>query len=242
MLFEFFSVYLKSIPKEKAEPFDNFSKWAQILIQDFNEIDRYLINTDSIFDYLSAVKELNHWSVGQEKTKMVRNYLAFWNSLKGLYEKLSNTLIEKGLGYQGLIYREAVEQLEDYIQINQNKQHVFVGFNALNTSESIIIQELLQSTNAEIYWDTDDVFLSNKHHDAGYFIRQHKATWKYFRANSFNWIKNHYSKNKKVTIIGTPKHIGQAKYIGELLNNLKAKNGSLKNTAVVLGMRIYLFL
>ena len=235
LLFEFYSVYLKTIPKDKAEPFDSFSKWAQILIQDFNEIDRYLIDTDSIFDYLSAVKELNHWSVDHNKTKMVQNYLAFWNSLKGLYTELSNVLIQKGIGYQGLMYREAVEQLEDYIQINQHKQHVFIGFNALNSAESMIIQELLQSTNAEIYWDTDNAFLNNKHHDASYFIRQHKTNWKYFKTNPFNWTKNYYKKNKNITVIGTPKHIGQAKYIGELLSDLQTKNGSLKNTAVILG-------
>ena len=55
LLFEFYEVYLKITPKEEVESFDKFSKWAQLLLQDFNEIDRYLIPTDNIFDYLKSI-------------------------------------------------------------------------------------------------------------------------------------------------------------------------------------------
>ena len=40
-----------------------FSKWAPIVLQDFNEIDRYLIPQNQIFEYLSAIQEINHWSL-----------------------------------------------------------------------------------------------------------------------------------------------------------------------------------
>ena len=84
-----------------------------------------------------------------------------------ILHNLSEHLIEKGKGYQGLIYREAVENLEKYIQSHSDRQHVFVGFNALNNAETRIIQELLHSELAEIFWDIDQTFLDHKIHDAG---------------------------------------------------------------------------
>ncbi|HRP61014.1 MAG TPA: hypothetical protein PK833_12130 [Vicingus sp.] len=43
-LFELFEVYQKITPN--PESFEEFSKWGQILLHDFNEIDRYLIPTN----------------------------------------------------------------------------------------------------------------------------------------------------------------------------------------------------
>ena len=235
LLFEFYTTYTQLTKKENIDSFESFSKWAQILLQDFNEIDRYLIPQEKIFNYLSAIQDLNHWSLEENKTDFVKNYLAFWSKLYNYYTHLTDHLLNKKVGYQGMVYREAVENLEAYVQNNSEKKHVFVGFNALNTSEETIIQELLQNDLAKIYWDIDDVFMNNKKHDASLFTRQHLSTWKFFKNNPFNWITKNYSKEKNISAIGIPKNIGQAKYIGSLLKDLQKNNVSLNNTAVVLG-------
>ena len=235
LLFEFYNTYLQLTKKESADSFETFSKWAQILLQDFNEIDRYLIPHKNIFDYLSAIQDLKHWSVEKNQTEFVKNYLLFWNKLHAYYTHLTDSLLNKKIGYQGLIYREAVDNLEAYIQNNADKKHVFIGFNALNTAEETIIQELLQNDLAKIYWDIDKVFMNNQKHDAALFARQHLKNWKYFKNNPFNWITENYSKDKNISAIGIPKNIGQAKYIGSLLKKLQQDNDSLSNTAVVLG-------
>ena len=234
LLFEFYNVYLNIIPKEQCEPFDRFSKWAQILLQDFNEIDRYLIPHDNIFNYLSAIKEIHHWSLEKDQTAYVKNYISFWNRLSILYESFKNALLEKHKGYQGLVYREAVNNLEQYIASNQNKKFVFVGFNALNKAEEIIIQELLQQDMAQIYWDIDETFINNPIHDAGWFTRTYKSNWPYFGKHPFNWVSKNYMANKKINVIGAPKQIGQVKYIGELLDHLFKSKEYLSNTAIVL--------
>jgi ATP-dependent helicase/nuclease subunit B len=235
LLFEFYNTYKSLTKKEDQESFESFSKWAQILLQDFNEIDRYLIPQKQIFEYLSAIQDLNHWSLEINKTDFVTNYLSFWNKLNHYYKHFTEQLILKKIGYQGLIYREAVQNLKTYIQDNPNKKHVFLGFNALNSSEETIIQELLQCGLADIYWDIDETFINNPMHDAGLFIRAHKKNWSFFKTNSFNWVTKNYSKDKNISSFGIPKNIGQAKYIGSILNNLKTENGHLNNTAVVLG-------
>ena len=237
LLFEFYNTYAALTKKENQDSFEAFSKWAQILIQDFNEIDRYLIPQDKIFNYLSAIKEIenHHWSLEENQTEFIKNYLSFWNKLYDYYNHFSKGLLNKNTGYQGLIYREATNNLELYIQNNPKMQHVFLGFNALNNAEDTIIQELLQNNLAKIYWDIDTFFIDNPKHDAALFTRKHKDNWKYFETNPFNWVTENYSKEKNISIYGVPKNIGQAKYIGSLLNNLKKEKHSLQNTAVILG-------
>ena len=46
-----------------------------MLLQDFNEIDRYLVPPiSSIFDYLNAIKQLEHqhWSLEEDQTPMLK--------------------------------------------------------------------------------------------------------------------------------------------------------------------------
>ena len=235
LLFEFYEVYLKITPKGQQETFDKFSYWAQILLQDFNEIDRHLTPADAVFNYLSAIKQINHWSLDKEQTTHVKNYISFWNRLPIFYTAFKQALLEKRKGYQGLVYREAVNNLEQYITTNPEKRFVLIGFNALNKAEEIIIQELLQQDLAMIYWDIDETFINDPIHDAGLFTRLYKSNWPYFTKHSFNWITQNYSTEKNINVIGAPKQIGQVKYIGELLNGLCKTHGTLSNTAIVLG-------
>lgn len=235
LLFEFYNVYCSLTKDEEKDSFEIFSKWAQILLQDFNEIDRYLIPQQKIFNYLSAIQDLKHWSLEENKTDFVKKYLSFWKKLYNYYLHFTQQLLNKKIGYQGLVYREAVENLEAYVQNNAEKQHVFLGFNALNSSEETIIQELLQNNLAKIYWDIDGIFIDNPIHDAALFTRHYKLKWHYYKNNPFHWVTNNYSKEKNIFVYGIPKNIGQAKQIGFILDHLKNEKKNLDNTAVVLG-------
>ncbi|RNC88074.1 MAG: PD-(D/E)XK nuclease family protein [Winogradskyella sp.] len=239
LLFKFYEVYKVETNPAQLEPFESFSKWANIVLQDFNEIDRYLIPTNNIFDYLSAVQELNHWSFQEEQTELTKKFLDFWKNLKEYYNKLSEHLLIDDFAYQGLIYREAIEHLESYIQ-NTTKIHVFLGFNALNKSEEHIIQELLQNNLGLIYWNIDTSFINNPIHSAGFFTSQYKSNWRYFEQNNFNWIVDNYATKKSINIVGCPKAIGQSKYVGHLIHTLIQDSKSLNNTAIVLGDELLL--
>jgi len=234
LIFEFYEVYLELTPLNERDSFDSFSKWAPVVLQDFNEIDRYLIPPNQIFEYLSAIQELNHWSLDPHPTPLIKGYLSFWKKIYSYYTKFTARLLQKEEGYQGLIYREAVKNLETYIQSHPDKSHVFLGFNALNAAESTIIQELLLQDRAKIYWDIDQSFLETPQHDAGYFIRQHQKTWNHFKTQPLKWVSNYYTKPKNISVVGTPKNIGQVKYVGALLQKLYNEN-KLQNTALVLG-------
>lgn len=232
-IFELYKAYLESGTYEK-ESFDSFLNWSQTILQDFNEIDRYLVDAKKLFSSLASVQELNHWSLKEDKTEMMENYLAFWKNLEPLYEKFTANLILKQIGHQGLVYRKAYENLGTYLR-NESKTHVFLGFNALNNAESNIIQEML-AQNAQIYWDVDPYFLNDKLHDAGLFIRQHQKSWNHYRHNNLKGLSSYYLSQKQIEAIGVPKNISQAKYVGNLLSKISRKDQkSLKNTAVILG-------
>ena len=234
LLFEFYSVYKLNTHTQEQNEFEDFIKWARILLNDFDDIDRELANSDAVFNYLQAINDLDHWSLDEDKTSIVENYMSFWKDIKKYYSQLSNHLLNKSKGYQGLIYKEAINNLESYINSNSNKLHIFLGFNALYGSESIIIQELLQSGVAKIYWDIDEATINSEYNSSGYYINQYINSWPYYNSNKIDIMSNNYSTQKNISVIGTAKNIGQAKYIGEIIGKIKNPN-ALNNTAIVLG-------
>lgn len=236
LLFEFYNVYLSVTEKSKQEPFETFANWAKTLLQDFNEIDRYLLDPNHVLKYLENIKEIEHWAVDIEKrTDLIENYLLFWKKLPEYYHAFYDFLLNKGIGYQGLIYREAVENLNHFSENNQN-QFIFAGFNALNHAEEKIIQHLLALDTAKIYWDIDETLLNDSFHDAGLFQRKFKSDWIYYKTHPYEWITNDFTETKNIQVIATSKSIGQAKIAGHIIEKHITENESnLQNVAVVLG-------
>ncbi len=231
-LFEFYEVYKKLTPEEKQEDFETFTTWAQSLVHDFNEIDRYLIDSNSFFNYLSDIQDINHWYLQEEKTELIKNYLLFWHKLPDYYTGLKEQLLKKNAGYQGLVYREAAANIHKYTS-ESDKKHVFIGFNALNSAEQEILQYMLEHNKAEVHWDIDEIFLNDQDHEASLFLNQYRQDWPFYEKNPFPRNINEYGKEKSIEIIGVPKNIGQAKYLGELLAGFDEVK--LEKTAVVLG-------
>lgn len=226
LLFEFYDVYVAITPVESIESFELFSQWASIVLQDFNEVDRHLVNAKDIFRYVRDIKRLEGW---EPNTKLIKNYFSFFEKLEDYYAELYQSLKSKKKGYQGLIYREAEANIHHYLESHQDIIHVFVGFNALNKSEELIIQELLHQGNAKIYWDADKGYMSS-HDVTGNFMRKYMSNWTYFRENKFNWLTSNLSSDKNIQVIGAPKNVSQLKFVGQVLE----QRHSLEHTALVL--------
>ena len=231
LLFEFYNVYTNHTKDSDRQTFEEFISWAKTLLKDYNEIDRELCNTESLFDYLKAFKDLTHWSNYEKETTLIKNYKEFWGKIKVYHKDLNNRLTKRRRGYQGLIYREAVERIQGYIESTSNINHIFIGFNALSKSESEIIQEIINK-NGEIYWDVDKEYLNSEYNNACLFIQSYLKNWSYYKNNDLEVFYDDYKKKKNIQAIGTPKNIGQAKYVGKLLSSLNSEE--LNNTAIVL--------
>ncbi len=231
--FELFEVYKDNIPRINQDSFEKFIQWAPIVLQDFNDIDSYLADANNLFKNLSAFKRIEKWFPNQEPTKLSLNYLKFFETLNLLHQKFCQKLIAKQKAYQGLIYREAVNNLSNYIE-NYHGKLIFAGFNALNKAEEVIIQELLAYEKAEIFWDIDQSFLETSH-PAATFINYYKSTWQYYKTNPFNWISTEFDTKKNITVLGASKQVAQLKTAGEIIDKIAQSNEVSTTTALVLG-------
>ena len=229
LLFHFYTIY-KNLEKD-PDSFDTFSSWAFTVLQDFNEIDQHLVDTKEIFVYIRDIERLKKWSVSGTftETEFMKDHYSFLEKLNNFYPPLYQFLLEKKIGYQGLMYREACSNIEGYIEENIHKKFFFIGFNALNKAEEFLFQKVLETNKSDIYWDLDEVFF-NTNHQAGTFIRKYKKEWKYYEKNPLKTLSNSFSGPKNIQIIGASKNTTQIKYAGEILENFT----DFKNTALIL--------
>ena len=229
LLFYFYSIY-KNV-EQNPDSFDVFSSWAVTVLQDFSEIDQYLIDTNDIFIYLRDIERLRKWSVKGtfKETELIRDHNKFLEKLNIYYKAFYQFLLEKNIGYQGLLYKEASKKIDTYLVNTAQKKFFFIGFNALNKAEEILFQKVLEKGNAEVYWDLDETFF-NSNHQAGKFIRKYKSEWKYYEKNALKSLGNSFLKPKNIQVIGAPKNTTQIKYIGEILQ----EKTNVAHTALVL--------
>jgi len=190
-----------------------------------------LVDTKEIFVYIRDIERLKKWSVSGTftETEFMKDHYSFLEKLNNFYPPLYQFLLEKKIGYQGLMYREACSNIEGYIEENVHKKFFFIGFNALNKAEEFLFQKVLETNNSDIYWDLDEVFF-NTNHQAGTFIRKYKKEWKYYEKNPLKTLSNSFSGPKNIQIIGASKNTTQIKYAGEILENFT----DFKNTALIL--------
>lgn len=231
--FEFYEIYKKVVPVEEQNSFDEFMQWGTTLLQDFNEIDRYLIAPDKIFSYVNEARAIEVWNLElSEITEVQHNYLKFWKQMESLYTALRHELESRQLAYPGLSYRIAANQLSDEKIENSPYHHIyFAGFNALTAAEQLIMERFVLAKKATMLFDADAYYLNDELNEAGLFMRQLKK--KPHFEHGFKNIGNHFKSPKNITIYAVPKNVGQAKLTGKLLEEADNSN-DYRDTAVVL--------
>ncbi|MBK7669072.1 MAG: hypothetical protein IPJ32_18070 [Sphingobacteriaceae bacterium] len=184
----------KAVYAEQAEPFDSFAKWGNLILQDFNEIDRYLADAVALYQNLKEIKEIENWSLGEEELSEFQiNYINFMRQLGNMYEHFTKALLKNSEGYQGLSYREAVNKFENSDYTKPFSKIIFCGFNALNAAETKIFSSLCKSGKAEVVWDADTYYLDNSVQEAGLFLRRNFKT---FIDKNTNFIGNYFKEEK----------------------------------------------
>ena len=221
--------------KQKSEQpsLHEFSGQAQLIINDFNELDSYLVDADTLFSSLYSIKELSFFGKQEDElTDFQKNYLAFFKELKIYYTRFTNTLLQQNKGYQGLIYRKAAENIVAYIEKLPYSNYVFAGFNALTKAEEITIEYLLSINKLDYLIDADSFYSQNPIHEAGRFIR--KTQNGIFKDKPLSFTGNYFAETpKKIHIIGLPQPVMQAKYVNKILDDISLTNNNLDNTAIV---------
>ena len=228
--FRLYDVFDTNRPDDNDDTFEQFLKWSQTVLYDFNEMDRYLVDPKRLLTNLRDIKELEQWSLNSaELTPFQEKYVTFFGYLYEWYEVFTQSLKADNLAYQGLAYRHAAEQI---IDIKHDFDEVwFVGLNALTTAENQIINHFVNHKNARLIWDADSYYVNNDKHEAGLFLRQHFKLWGTQKLSRF------YEDEKHIEVIGCAKNVGQTRAAGQLLETL----GSSTDTAIVLADENLLF-
>ncbi len=234
LLFEFYSIYKDVTPKKEINTFESFSKWAPVLLQDFNELDSAMADAESILRYIYEAKRIESWNIGEmEPGGLVDNYISFHKLIPEFYSSFQNRMKESNAGYQGFVYKRACELIREDASRLKSLSYVFAGFNALSKAEELVIQNLLEQGNSSIYWDDDD-FYEKADASAGGFIKNYRKRWNYYHNQEFKWSGSQINSTKVIQLHGLPKNISQIKHTGEILKTLSAE-GRLGDTALVLG-------
>lgn len=217
-----------------TESFDDFYFWGEMLLSDFDSIDKYLVDAAQLFSNVQNLKEieLHFESFGEEELAEFKafwesvynekidhfkeTFLHIWKILHPVYQSFKEDLREQKLAYDGMLYRELVE---NFTPENWEKEkYIFVGFNALSSSEIRLFDLLQKEGKAEFYWDYDLHYTQIPKHEAGYFIREFI---KRFPPNLDCHTDNFQNNSKEINIIACPSAISQTKYLSEYLKEHK---------------------
>lgn len=210
------------------ESFEDFVQWATLLLNDFDDIDRYLLNPHEVFQNLQDIKELEAWNLEESEISVTqRKFLEFWEKLPQYHQKLQQKLEAIGKITSARSYRLMAEKTP---QIGEEDYLIFAGFNALSASEITIIRKLIRLNKASFLIDADAYYVQDNIHEAGMFIRKSIQS---LELNNPSWINNSVAdKPLELRIVECPQKTGQVKVAADELASLTPEE--IENTAVVL--------
>jgi CRISPR/Cas system-associated exonuclease Cas4 (RecB family) len=246
------------------EPFHQFYFWGDMLLRDFDEADKYLVDVthlfrdlrdqkelDSSFDYLTDEQRnflISFWSsfesnIAENKGK----FLHVWSKLHLLYKTFKEKLAAENMAYEGMLHRQVAEHIEEGLKDASNASPIiFAGFNALTKAEEILISAHVRRGVGEVYWDIDSYYLNNNTQEAGKFFRQyqhHPVLGKTFPED----IPSNFSgktedmisdlktnQGKSVRIFGAAQPVSQTKLMSQVLQEELDKGIDPEDTLIVL--------
>jgi hypothetical protein len=239
------------------ENLDRFYFWGEMLLRDFDELDKYLVHAAGLFKDLSNQKELDQYfdylteeqkqfliefwqtiDFGSSASK--RKFLELWQSLYPVYTAFRQQLMEEKIGYSGMIHRHVAENIDKFVPAAKKKEvntkYVFAGFNALTSAEEKILTWFTEHRDTRIYWDEDAFYVNEPHREAGTFFRQyrkHTVLGQTFPPEP----KTYLGQAKKITVLGVPQKAGQPKLLAQQLDTtlrLLAEQNIAERTVIVL--------
>ena len=231
MLFILYDIYIRQ--SGSTETFDEFLYWGEMLLNDFDDIDKYMANARMLFSNVTDLREIENdfdflsdeqiaairsfWSSFYPRgdTPNQQQFLAVWQVLYDLYEEFRATLTAEGKGYEGMIFREVVESMERGESPDlPYEQIVFVGLNALSVSEERFLAQLQKRKIADFYWDYVSDKVTDPDNKASYFVSRNLKSFP-----SSMKLPPEEKVKTEIEVIGIPSGIGQAKHVYTLLSD-----------------------
>ena len=155
------------------ETLDHFYGWGQLLLTDFDDIDKNMADADKIFCNLKDRHELDDLSYltdeqrellkrffanfsHDQETELKKRFLSLWSHFGDIYHDYNQRLRNQGIGYEGAIYREVATRKDIEFEYDT---YIFVGFNLLQKVEQELFANLKKAGKAHFYWDFDTYYM-----------------------------------------------------------------------------------
>ena len=227
------------------ETLDHFYGWGQLLLTDFDDIDKNMADADKVFANLRDLHELDDVSYltddqkaiirkffsnfsEEQNTELKQRFLNLWSHFGDIYHAFNQTLRQQGLAYEGALYRQVAT---DETICFEHEQYLFVGFNLLQKVEQLLFRHLQEQQKARFYWDYDHYYM--KDNEAGFYISQYLDKFSNELSNRNDDIYRNFQKPKQLTYISATTEDIQAHYMTQWLQANGRINAG-KRTAVVL--------
>ena len=259
LLLELYDSYKALNPK--AESLDEFIFWGDVILADFNDVDKYLVDPRQLFanvadfkalqdtfEYLTdtqreAIKGfLSHFNdqsgkltvdLGTDDPDVKGRFLQIWNILYPLYVSYNKSLADKGMAYEGMVYRSLAERLknmsvEDVFQdiFHEGTTFVFVGLNALNECEKTLLRKLRDAGRAEFCWDWSGDMIKDPQNRSSFFMADNVLEF----PQAARWDPEGVE-CPEINVISVASSAGQAKRLPDILCQ---RTGAPEECAVVL--------
>lgn len=233
---------------QSQETLDDFYFWGELLISDFDDVDKNLVDADKLFSNLQDLKALmddydfldeeqeeairqffQNFSI-ERRTELKAKFISLWDKLGTIYHRYQENLTELGIAYEGMLYRNVIERL-DTDQLKYDK-YIFVGFNVLNKVEHQFFSLLKDADKAMFYWDYDIFYTRQiKKHEAGEFLKRNLRDFPNELPESYF---DSFKAPKKIRYISASTENAQARFLPEWIRSTFSDECEEKENAVVL--------
>ena len=236
------------------ETLDHFYGWGQLLLADFDDIDKNMADADSIFCNLKDIHELDDISYLDDEQKemlkrffanfsddieseLKKRFLSLWSHFGDIYHDYNRRLTEQGIGYEGAIYRKVAS--DETLHLKYDK-YLFVGFNLIQKVERVLFSRLMKEGKAKFYWDFDEYYMPTARAQQSASVPNNTASFAAYLTDFPNELDNtdrdiyaNMGRPKRIRFISSPTENAQARFASNwLLENERYKAG--RKTAVVM--------
>ncbi len=226
------------------ETLDHFYGWGQLLLSDFDDLDKNMADADRVFANLRDLHELDDVSYLTDEQRAIikqffsnfsddhnselkERFLKLWSHFAEIYHDFNQRLEQQNLAYEGALYRQVAtdEQL-----VWEYDRYIFVGFNLLHPVERVFFKRLKREGKAFFYWDYDDYYMT---HEAGHFLSQYLDEFPNELDRQENDIYRSFQNPKEISYISAPTENIQARYVSTWLKE-RQRYADGKRTAIIL--------
>ena len=233
------------------EPFDKFYFWGDMLLTDFDTIDKYLIDAQMLFRNISEIKEieadisyltpaqlriLSFWSSFGEQADLSeekRRFLAIWKTLGPIYRRFRERLSSLGIAYNGMVQRAAADRIRGGgFAFPEPRRYVVAGFNALSECEKRLFGFLATAAETDFYWDYDSYYKDDPEQEAGMFVRSNVAQFPPRTELRYDNMRG----EKQIVSVAAVSNAVQCKYAAAILADL-ARRRREEDSGIAAGAR-----